>query len=131
MRPTSSQRTRPALPPRPVTDVGRELLGLAFLLDSGLRGGFIAEYWTVAGATNLSHRGNYHLSTTEGLLLRIALSIDTIAELGTPGDLRLLVNGLAGRALQAFIHLLQALGGGQAAQVKYCNEVFTAVGAAP
>ena len=117
---------RPTLPPLPLVDVGRELLGLTFLLDSGLRGGCIAEFWTAQGATERCYRGpeTTRLSTTESLLLRIALNLDAGGPTERPGDRHLLLNGVTGRALQALIRLLQALDGGHAAKIEYCSRVF-------
>lgn len=118
---------RPTLPALPLISVGRAELGLAFLLDSGLRGGQIAEFWDHRGPTKLTYSGRYALSTTEALLVRIALSIDTPAPAaGRKEDLGLLLNGLTGRSLQALVRLLQAIGGGLAAQQEYCARVFTA-----
>lgn len=121
---TTAAPRRPALPPLPLTDVGRELLGLAFLLDTGMRGGFIADFWTVKGATELSFRGDYALARAEGLLLRIAINLDAGAPTEREGDMHLILNGLVGRPPQALIRLLQALSGGHAAQIEYCSRVF-------
>ena len=121
---TTAAPRRPTLPPLPLVDVGREMLGLTFLLDSGLRGGCIAEFWTTQGATERSFRGDYALSRGEGLLLRIALNLDAGGPTERPGDLHLLLNGVTGRALQALIRLLQALDGGHAAKIEYCSRVL-------